>query len=391
MKRKICVITGGRSDYGLLKWPMKAIQADKDLELQVIATGMHLSSKFGFTVNEIEQDGFKVDEKVECLDGGDSAIDITKAMAKTMVGCAEAYSRLKPDIVLILGDRFEIFSAVSAAIVAKIPIAHLHGGEVTSGAIDESFRHAITKMSTLHFVANEEYKCRVLQMGENPSHVYNVGGSGVDAILNVDLLSKEQLASELGINFLSKSLLVTFHPETATSNAPESQIREIINALARLNDTTLIFTMPNADTGNSIVTEIIQDFVNENENRYFFESLGQTRYLSTLRIVDGVVGNSSSGIAEAPSFKIATINVGYRQNGRLQASSVLQCEAKSEDISRCLEVMYSNAFQVNLKNTLNPYGMGGSSLKIVNLLTEVNLQGLITKSFNDLQYDHDWM
>jgi GDP/UDP-N,N'-diacetylbacillosamine 2-epimerase (hydrolysing) len=384
MRRKICVVTGGRSDYGLLKWLMKAIQADNNLELQVIATGMHLSPKFGSTVNEIEQDGYKVDEKVDCLDGGDSAIDVTNAMAKTMIGCAEAYSKLKPDVVLILGDRFEIFSAAAAALLAKIPIAHLHGGEVTSGAIDESFRHAITKMSALHFVANEEYQRRVLQMGENPNYVYNVGGLGVDAMLNFDLLSKEQLASELGINFLSKSLLVTFHPETATSTAPEFQITEIINALAGLNDTTLIFTMPNADTGNSIVTEIIQQFVNENENRYFFESLGQTRYLSTLKIVDGVVGNSSSGLAEAPSFKIGTINIGDRQNGRIQASSVLNCEAFQSHIVRAIEEIYSDGFQSSLKTAVNPYGTGGASQRIVEILKEVKLEGLIMKSFNDL-------
>lgn len=384
MKRKICVVTGGRSDYGLLKWLMKAIEADKDLELQVIATGMHLSPKFGSTVNEIEQDGFKVDEKIECLDASDSALDTTSAMARTMIGCSEAYSRLRPDLVLVPGDRFEIFSAVAAALVSNIPVAHLHGGEVTSGAIDESFRHAITKMSALHFVANDEYRSRVVQMGENPHHVYNVGGLGVDAIMNLDLLDKEQISRSLGINFLSKSLLITFHPETATSNSAEHQIKEIIKALADLNDTTLIFTMPNADAGNSIITDSIRNFVAQGTNRYYFESLGQTRYLSMLSLVDGVLGNSSSGLAEAPSFKIGTINIGDRQNGRIQASSVLNCEASQSHIAIALEEMYSDGFQSTLKTAVNPYGTGGASQRIVEILKEVNLEGLIMKSFNDL-------
>jgi GDP/UDP-N,N'-diacetylbacillosamine 2-epimerase (hydrolysing) len=384
MKRKICVVTGGRSDYGLLKWLMKAIQADKDLELQVIATGMHLSSKFGSTVNEIEQDGFKIDQKVECLDVSDSAIDTASAMARTIIGCSEAYSRLNPDLVLVLGDRFEIFSAVAAALVSNIPVAHLHGGEVTSGAIDESFRHAITKMSALHFVANDEYRRRVVQMGESSRHVYDVGGLGVDAILNVELLGKEQLSNDLGINFLNKSLLITFHPETATAKPALQQIKEIIKALEELNDTTLIFTMPNADMGNSIITDSIRNFATQGNNRYFFESLGQTCYLSMLSLVDGVIGNSSSGLAEAPSFKIGTINIGDRQKGRIQASSVLNCEASQSHVVIALEEMYSDGFQSRLKTTVNPYGTGGASQRIVEILKEVNFEGLIMKSFNDL-------
>ena len=382
--RKICVITGGRSDYGLLKWLMKAIQSDKELELQVIATGMHLSSTFGTTVNEIEQDGFKVDEKVECLDVNDSALDTTSAMARTMIGCSEAYSRLRPDLVIVLGDRFEIFSAVAAALVSNIPVAHLHGGEVTSGAIDESFRHAITKMSALHFVANDEYRCRVVQMGENTRHVDNVGGLGVDAIKNLELLGKEQLSTSLGVNFLNKSLLITFHPETATANSAELQIKEITKALEELNDTTLIFTMPNADMGNAIITDSIRNFVAQGNNRYFFESLGQTRYLSMLSFVDGVIGNSSSGLSEAPSFKIGTINIGDRQNGRIQASSVLNCEASRSHVITAIEEMYSDDFQSRIKTAVNPYGTGGASQRIVEILKEVNLEGLIMKAFNDL-------
>jgi GDP/UDP-N,N'-diacetylbacillosamine 2-epimerase (hydrolysing) len=384
MKRKVCVVSGGRSDYGLLKWLMKAIQSDENLELQVVATGTHLSPKFGSTLNEIEQDGFVINEKVECLDISDSALSTTNAMAKTMIGCAESYSRLRPDLVLVLGDRFEVFSAAAAALVANIPIAHLHGGEVTSGAIDESFRHAITKMSALHFVANDDYRSRVLQMGENSKFVYTVGGLGVDAILNVATVSKEQLSIDLGIEFLSKSLLITFHPETATSNSAENQIGELIKSLAKLNETTLIFTLPNSDVGNSVITESIQSFVAENKNSYFFESLGQTRYISMLKFVDGVVGNSSSGLTEAPTFKIGTINIGERQKGRMQASSVLSCDATEKQISEALTIMLSEGFQATLETTVNPYGVGGSSFKIANILRDVELDGLIKKSFNDL-------
>jgi GDP/UDP-N,N'-diacetylbacillosamine 2-epimerase (hydrolysing) len=221
-------------------------------------------------------------------------------------------------------------------------------------------------------------------MGENPIHVYNVGGLGVDAILNVELLNKEQLSSDLGINFLSKSLLITFHPETATANPAGHQIKEIIEALAEINDTTLIFTMPNADVGNSIITDSIRNFVAQGNNRYFFESLGQTRYLSLMSLVDGVVGNSSSGLAEAPSFKTGTINIGDRQNGRIQASSVLNCKASQSHIVRAIEEMYSDSFQSRLNTAINPYGTGGASQKIVDILKEVNLEGLIMKSFNDL-------
>jgi GDP/UDP-N,N'-diacetylbacillosamine 2-epimerase (hydrolysing) len=384
MKRKICVITGGRSDYGLLKWLMKAIQDDDQLQLQVLATGMHLSQKFGLTISEIEHDGFKVHKKVECLDINDSASGITSSMARTMIGCSEAYLELSPDIVLVLGDRFEIFAAAAAALVANIPVAHLHGGEVTSGAIDESFRHAVTKMSALHFVANDVYRSRVLQMGENPEYVYNVGGLGVDAISNIIPLSKEQLAKDLEVNFLSKSLLITYHPETATIDRTESQIAELLSALARLKDTTLIFTSTNADRGNSIIIELVRRFVAKNKNSYYLESLGQTRYLSILRYVDGVIGNSSSGLTEVPSFKKATINIGERQNGRLEASSIINTVAEESSIYNAIELLYSTDFQEKLPQTINPYGDGGASVKIVQILKDISLDGITKKVFCDI-------
>jgi GDP/UDP-N,N'-diacetylbacillosamine 2-epimerase (hydrolysing) len=385
MKRKVCVVTGGRSDYGLLKWLMKAIQADNELELQIIATGMHLSPKFGFTLTEIEQDGFKVNEKIECLSVNDSVLDTTSAMAKTMTGCAQAYSRLRPELVLVLGDRFEVFAATSAALVANIPVAHLHGGEVTSGAIDESFRHAITKMSALHFVANEEYQHRVVQMGENPKHVFNVGGLGVDSILKVQPISKELLSQALNIKFQNRSLMVTFHPETTTNNSSASHITEVLNALTKLTDTTLIFTAPNADFGNSMITESILRFVKDNQDSYFFESLGQDHYFSILKCVDGVIGNSSSGLTEVPSFKIGTINIGDRQKGRIEATSVINSVADEMSITAAIKLLYSSEFQNALSQTVNPYGDGGASQRIIQILKQIPLDGITMKVFYDVQ------
>lgn len=385
MKRKVCVVTGGRSDYGLLKWLMKAIQNDKELELQVIATGMHLSPKFGSTLSEIEQDGFEVNEKIECLGVNDSVLETTNAIAKTMTGCSQAYSRLRPDLVLVLGDRFEVFAAVSAALVANIPVAHLHGGEVTSGAIDESFRHAITKMSALHFVSNKDYQRRVLQMGENPKNVFIVGGLGVDAILKVQPISKEQLSKELGISFQSKSLMVTFHPETTTDNSSMAKIAEVLKALAKLTDTTLIFTAPNADFGNSMITDLIIRFVKDNKDSYFFESLGQNYYFSMLTHVDGVLGNSSSGLTEVPSFKKGTINIGDRQKGRIQAASVINSPANEISVSAAIDQLFSKEFQQALANTANPYGDGGASQRILQILKKAPLDGITFKVFNDVQ------
>jgi len=384
MKRKICVVTGSRADYGLLRLVMKRIKAEPSLTLQTIATGMHLSPTFGFTYKEIESDGFEIDKKVECLSLSDSPIAIAEAMAKSLSGCAKAFDELKPDLVLVLGDRFEIFAACSAALLAKISIAHIHGGEVTVGAYDEAFRHSITKMSSFHFVATEEYKKRVIQLGENPNTVHLVGGLGVDAIKELKLLSKDEIEQTLGIKFANKSLLVTFHPATLEDQAPAEQISELLAALSDKPDITMIFTMPNADTGGLEIMRQIKSFVDKNDNAYAFESLGQLNYLSCMAIVDGIIGNSSSGILEAPTLEVGTINIGDRQLGRTQSGSVINAPANKESIEEALNELFSPEFKSTLSACRSPYGEGGASSKILRVLAELKLKKILQKSFYDL-------
>jgi len=384
MNRKICVVTGSRADYGLLRLVMQRINDDPELILQVVATGMHLSPIFGLTYREIEADGFSIDFKIETLSSSDSPVGLADSMSKGLIGCADAFSHLQPDVIVVLGDRFEIFVAASAALVAKIPVAHLHGGETTAGAFDEAFRHSITKMSHLHFVAAEEYRKRVIQLGENPRYVFLVGGLGVDGIHEVRLLSKEELESSLSFRFKTRSLLVTFHPVTLEGDTAETQMKELLSALSDLSDTSLIFTMPNADTGGLALIKMIEQFVETHQDAHSFISLGQQRYLSCIAQVDGVVGNSSSGLAEVPSFKKGTINIGARQLGRLQASSVINCLPERQEIRAAIKTLYSQDFTSSLAETSNPYGEGGASRKIVDLLKCVDLSGIIQKTFYDL-------
>ena len=283
-----------------------------------------------------------------------------------------------------MGDRYEIFAAAIAALVAKIPIAHLHGGESTSGAYDEAIRHSITKMSHLHFVAAEEYKSRVIQLGEDTKNVFLVGGMGVDAIKEIELLSRKDLESSLGIEFQTRSLLITFNPATLESDSAEMQMRELLTALSNLRETTLIFTMPNADTGGLALMKSIQEFVLGNKDAHSFISLGQQRYLSCISHVDGVVGNSSSGLTEVPSFKKGTINIGSRQLGRLQSLSVINCEPDHVQIRDAIKVLYSEDFQLSLESVINPYGEGGASGKILEVLKNASLDDIILKTFHDL-------
>ena len=384
MNRKICVVTGSRADYGLLRWVMQGIKDSPELTLQVIATGMHLLESFGLTYKEIEGDGFEIDLKVVTLSNVDTSVGISEAMGQSLIGCAKAFSNLQPDLIVVLGDRFEIFATVAAALVAKIPVAHLHGGETTVGAFDESLRHSITKMSQLHFVAAKEYRDRVIQLGEDPNKVFLVGGLGIDSIKKLTLLSKIELEAELKLELADKSLLVTFHPVTLETETVEQQMKELLEALSKLLDTTLIFTMPNADTGGFHIIKMIERFVASHANAKVFTSLGQLRYLSCIAHVDGVVGNSSSGLTEVPTFKKGTINIGDRQLGRLQARSVINCGPKAQSISDAIEHLYSGDFQAGLPETINPYGEGGASAKIVKVLRDASLEGIVKKTFHDL-------
>jgi len=384
-KRKVCVVTGTRAEYGLLFWLMKEIEADTDLELQIIATGMHLSPEFGLTYKEIEKD-FKIDKKIEILLSSDTPIGISKSMGLAQISFAESYDELKPDIVVVLGDRYEIFSAASAAMVARIPIAHLHGGEATEGLIDEPIRHSITKMSHLHFTATEEYRKRVIQLGENPERVFNVGGMGIENIKRLKLLSKEEFESCINFKLNKRNILVTFHPVTLEKSTAKEQFQELLNAIDELSETNIIFTKANSDTDGRIINQMIDDYVAKNSNKAVaFTSLGQLRYLSALQFMDAVVGNSSSGIAEAPTFKIGTINIGDRQKGRIKASSVIDCQPNKKDIQKAFEKLYSNDFQESLKRTKNPYGDGMPSKKIVDILKNIELTDIVKKHFYDIE------
>lgn len=387
MKRKICVVTGTRAEYGLLYWLMKEIEADKDLELQIIVTGMHLSPEFGLTYKEIEKE-FKIDKKIEMLLSSDTSVGISKSMGLAQIGFAEAYEELKPDVVVVLGDRYEIFSAASAAMIARIPIAHLHGGETTESAFDESIRHSITKMSHLHFTATQEYKNRVIQLGEQPKMVFNVGGMGIENIKRLKLLGKKEFEESIDFKLNKKNILVTFHPVTLEKSTAKEQFQELLNAIDMLQDTNIIFTKANSDTDGRVINQMCEEYVSKNSHKAVcFASLGQLRYLSALQFVDAVIGNSSSGLAEAPSFKIGTINIGDRQKGRIKAKSVIDCEPNKEAIKKAFEKLYSKEFQETLKNVQNPYGDGCASLKIVDEIKKVDLNNILKKSFYNIELE----
>ena len=385
MTRKVCVISGTRAEYGLLRWLMHDIQEAPELTLQLVVTGTHLSPEFGLTYREIEEDGFEIDRKVEILTGIDSEVGVAKSMARALDGFSDDLSQLSPDLIVVLGDRYEIFSAVAAALVLRIPVAHLHGGELTAGAFDEALRHSITKMSHLHFVAAQEYFDRVVQLGEDPGRVFLVGGLGVDSIMRMKLLEREELETVLDFRLGKCNLLVTFHPVTLDSVSSAEQLQGLFDALDKFPDTHLIFTLPNADTGGRELGRMVRSYVAQRSNACVHASLGQLRYLSCISHVDGVVGNSSSGITEVPSFNKGTVNIGDRQGGRLQASSVVNCESDRKSIEEAIRRLYSNEFQDSLMGARNPYGDGGASGKIVDVIRDIPLEGLIKKTFRDLQ------
>jgi GDP/UDP-N,N'-diacetylbacillosamine 2-epimerase (hydrolysing) len=384
MSRKLCIVTGTRADYGLLRPVISEIRDRAGLELQLVATGMHLSPEFGLTYREIEQDGVRIDRKIEMLLSADTPSAITKSIGLGAIGFADALDQLRPDVLIVLGDRFEILAAAMAALPARIPMAHIHGGETTEGAFDESIRHAVTKMAHLHFVAAEEYRRRVVQLGEQPDRVYMVGGLGVDAIQRQTLLSRDELEQSLGQPLGRKNLLVTFHPVTLEDATSASQMTELLAALESLEHTNLVFTMPNADTDGRILLHMIDEFVERHPNARAYTSLGQLRYLSCLRHFDAVVGNSSSGLAEAPSFKKPTINIGDRQEGRLKAASVIDCAPDRHAISAAIEKGYADEFQKALRSVSNPYGDGGAGKGIVDVLELIDLNGILKKRFYDI-------
>lgn len=378
-KRKICVVTGTRAEYGLLYWLMKEIQADEELELQIIATGAHLSPEFGLTYKVIEEDGFEIDEKVEILLSSDTAVGITKSLGLATIGFADAYGRLKPDIVVLLGDRYEILAAAQAALIIGLPIAHIAGGDTTEGAFDEAIRHSISKMAHIHFVTNELSARRVRQLGENPHYIFNVGSPGIDYIKRVHLINRNDLEQELGYRFQDKNLLVTFHPVTLDSVSSTEQMAELLTALDSLGKGVgVIFTKANADTQGRSINQMIDDYVALHPETKAYTSLGQVRYLSVISQVDVVVGNSSSGLYEVPSFGKPTVNIGDRQKGRLQAASVVNCEAKASAIIQAI----TYAFDMDCSNVQNPYGDGNSSIQMLSILKNIpDYRALLKKQF----------
>lgn len=383
VKRKICVISGSRAEYGLLYWVLREIQSDSALELQIIVTGMHLSPEFGLTYKQIEEDGFRIDERVEMLLSSDTPVGIAKSIGLGVIGFADVLERLKPHTMVVLGDRFEIFAAVIAALVAKIPVAHIAGGDTTEGAYDEAIRHSMTKMAHLHFVTNEVARKRVIQLGENPAYVFNVGSPGLDYIKRLKLLDRRELQNILDFQFRSKNLLITFHPVTLDIQPTQEQFKTLLDALDKLGkEVGLIFTMSNADVDGRILIGMIDEFILTHSNAKAYVSLRQDIYLNTIAQVDTVVGNSSSGIYEVPSFKKPTVNIGDRQKGRLQASSIINCKTEKDAIFHAIQ----DAFIKDCSDTINPYGDGNSSVRIAEILKQIpEPKELLKKHFFDLE------
>lgn len=381
--RKICIVTGTRAEYGLFYWLMKEVQADPDLHLQTVATGMHLSPEFGLTYRAIEADGFAVDAKVEMLLSSDTPVGIAKSIGLGVIGFADALERLRPDMLVVLGDRYEILAAAQAALVARIPVAHIHGGETTEGAIDESIRHAVTKMSNLHFVAAEPYRSRVIQLGEHPDTVFNVGALGIENIKRLQLLDKAQFEQSINFSLGESCFLVTYHPATLGVIPPRVAMQTLLDALDHYPDTRIIFTKPNSDTDGRILGQMIDDYAEHNRDRVaVFTSLGQVRYLSALHLVDAVIGNSSSGLIEAPACRVPTVNIGDRQAGRLKADSVIDCAETVDEIVAAIDKALTPEFRQAVKQAASPYGYGNSAARITDVLKRANLDTV--KRFFDL-------
>jgi GDP/UDP-N,N'-diacetylbacillosamine 2-epimerase (hydrolysing) len=385
--KKICIFTGTRAEYGILKNFMSHISEDRDLQLQIIASSMHLSPEFGNTYEEIVADGFEIDEKVETLLSSDTAVGIAKSMGLGLIGYCETLQRLKPDIVVILGDRFEAFAMAAATVVCRLPIAHLHGGELTFGVADETFRHAITKMSHLHFTSTEEYRQRVIQLGEQPERVFNVGALGVENIKRMKFLDREILGERIHFNLHPAFALVTYHPVTLEHQTAQEQVSDLLNALDKFPELNLIFTKANADADGRIINLLIDEYVASNRRRAIaFPSMGQLHYLSALRLCSLVLGNSSSGIIEAPSLGIPTVNIGDRQKGRIRAASVIDCEPTQEDIASAIKRGLSADFKNEIREMENPYEKEGTAANIIRIIKEFKPENTLKKEFFDLPF-----
>ncbi|HBG70703.1 MAG: UDP-N-acetyl-D-glucosamine 2-epimerase, UDP-hydrolysing [Bacteroidetes bacterium GWF2_43_63] len=378
--KRICIVTGTRAEYGLLYWLIKEVHEDPALELQLLVTGMHMSPEFGLTWKQIEKDGFPISKKMEILLSSDTAVGISKSNSLALLSFAETFEELAPEIVVLLGDRTEIFAAAQAALIAGIPVAHIHGGELTEGAYDDAIRHSITKMSHLHFTATDEYRKRVIQLGEQPATVFNVGAMGLDNIKRLNLLDQSAFEESIEKKLLERNLLITFHPVTLEKQTAHEQFQQLLDALNELDNTLLIFTKPNSDKDGRIIIQMIDEFVSKNPHKAIaFTSLGQLRYLSAIPFMNAVVGNSSSGIIEVPSFNVPTINIGDRQKGRIMGRSVISCKPSKNEISKALEKAFE--FDKTLPVS-NPFGEGNAAEKILNILKKTNKIELKKQFYN---------
>ena len=388
MKKKVCVVTGSRSEYGLLRWLMQDIKDDSSLCLQLIVTGSHLSIDFGNTYKEIESDGFFINKKIQTLLKTKEPSQIVKSVANGLNSFPNTIETLNPDLVIILGDRYEIIPVAISTLILGVPLAHIHGGELTQGSYDDAIRHSITKMANLHFVSTRSYFKRIVQMGEEPNRVFLVGGMGQDNLTRLKLLNCQELEKEISFKFGKKSLLITLHAETISDLTVENQIDSLLDALSDFKEVNLLFTMPNADYGNNIILERINKFVKKNNNSCAITSMGQRNYLSAMKYVNGVVGNSSSGIIEAPSLKKGTVNIGNRQKGRVQAKSIINAKFEKKNIINAIKKLFSKSFQDSLTSTINPYGNGGASRKILKTIKTLDYTKLKEKKFNDIQFKY---
>ncbi len=387
MKKRISILTATRAEYGLLKPIIAKLKMIEEFDVRIVATGAHLSPEFGLTYKEVERDGFLIDEKIEILLSADTPSSISKSMGLAMIGFADYFEKLNPDLLIVLGDRYETLAVAMAGMNKKVPIAHLYGGETTEGAIDESIRHAITKLSYLHFTSTENYRRRVIQLGEHPDRVFNVGAIGIENILNENLIPKEKLGNELKINLTKRYAVVTFHPVTLENESPKTQIESLLDVCKIYKDINFIFTKANADSKGRVINQLIDEYTKVNDNIIAFTSLGMIKYLSALKYCSMVIGNSSSGLLEAPSFGVPTINIGNRQKGRLQASSVINCSPAQEEIKQAIDLALSDSFIKQAKMTVNPYGNGDTSRKVVETVKEYLLNRKIDlkKKFYDCE------
>lgn len=385
MARRICVVTGSRADYGHLYWLLRLFRDDPAITLQLVVCGMHLAPRYDSTWRVIEDDGFIIDARVESLPPDDSRVETAKAVGRGVIGMAEALADLRPDIVTLLGDRFEILAAGQAAMFLGIPIAHIHGGELSEGAIDDAIRHSLTKMAHLHFVAAEPYARRVVQMGESPDRVFTVGAPGLDHLEHIEYLDRTELAKDLGLDLTRGFLLITYHPVTLQQEVDGTGITALLEALGEFEDRSILFTGVNSDPQNYDIDRAISEFVIAHPTRTKgVKSLGQRRYLSVMRVASAVIGNSSSGLIEAPALGVPTVNTGPRQSGRLRASSVIDCAEDAAEIAAAIRRAVSPEFRTQAANTTPPYGRSGASHRIVEILKAVSLEGLNLKKFHDL-------